>query len=432
MHMKSLFALPFFLLGLCAPAFAQQQTLFIQGEESDVARAKTYVVDTVVPTAPAFALLNVDTPQGIGAPFGGDSYFNVAQSGGGLPDVGLSLRPYWTLFESRRNSLNDYREENYLSHVWARTQISAAVARMPGEPARTGVAFGISTSLSDRTDPRLDSAFDGCLLRVLARRDEGAIGSDGAGLVIAALSAADVSAPANLETALSASTWSDVPRIVAQGVAAADRRAAMAVIAAQLPAWRAAWVANAEKGVDTCVEAASERYLLRDDVTIGAGAFGRSDSDSNLDGLAYQGASLWIGYRRTLTRGVDNPATDEDEREAIGQINLYARYERRENTEFANAVVSDSDTTIVFGSYAIEGERWRATLAASWNDREYSNPALPSTEFARYSGSVEYNLGDVSGRDTWIEFGYGALSEDVPDEDSYGFVRLKFNTTSRQ
>lgn len=465
--MKRLGAVACAALFLAVAGAASGQTsnsreIFLEGGKVDVDAAKTYVVDTAIPVAPAFALLKAETPQSIGSGFGGDSYFHIGDSSGDLPEVSAAFRPYWLV---SKESLDSYLGPNSssanhkptwderLKHIAGRSIVSAALANVGGDTKREGAALGLSTTLLDKADPRTEVRFSECLHELLSYRKTATLTDTEVERVIAELKKNNLlSRHPDLEFVLrknlkgatatrlgvigpvSASYDEIVPPEQAPSRANRDdrRSADMLLQGDALAELLATPLADLRSKYDECVDQARKRFQRRGDVTIGAGAFWLGENSDNLDGLNYEGASVWLGYRLPLVGGkaADKNRPDDDlhKRPLLGEVSVYARYESRQKQKFDNNVVSDSDTIVGYAGYSLasENDNWRVSAAVSWNRRDYEASSLKSNEFYRYNASFEFRLPEAAGlKNAWIEFGYGALSERVEKEKDYGFIRLK-------
>lgn len=422
---------------MTSPALAQAEdddsgatTVVLHEHNPDA--SKTYHVDTAIPSAPALTLLGVDTPSTIGAPFGGDQYFNFGAGDGGLPEVAFATRPYWTVFHQDQGIV-DYRgwanpdapdDPSFgerLRHIAGRTIVSFAVGPVRGdEESRGGAAIGISSSLLDNADPRLDPVFATCVRDVLAasRGVSLTISSEEARALAQTFAAATWRVPSDaqdMEQFFAARPWAPPTerRLERKFTNSEDRARALVIYRTAEQRRDAPFAEAADRGYAECMKTARERYLEEPDLVVGFGAFLQGEEKDSLEGLGYAGTSAWIGYRYPLSM--------RDGRQ--GAFNAYARFEERADQALENNVVSDTQTTIGYVDYSLSSDRWRFTLAASYVSREYEDPAVLDREFQRYSVSGEYRIQE----NIWVELGYGALSEEVPGEDSFSYLRLKYN-----
>ncbi len=438
-------------LAFASPVAADEQEDETQTwtlNEFNADASKSYQVDTAIPSAPAFALLGADTPSTIGIPFGGDQYFNFGPGDEGLPEIGFATRPYWTVFNQDQGVV-DYRGwadpnvpdapswNDRLRHIAGRTIVSFAVGPVRGgETSTGGAAIGVSSSLLDNADPRLDRVFANCVREVLAARGgPSGIGAEEAAALAQAFANATWNVPANVGVTAQANTvdlrasairdhmraffannpWGPfTERLLERKFTnGEDRAAALALYRGAGERRAASFARAADTAYGECVGAARKRYLEEPDLTVGFGSFMQGEEEDSLEGLGYAGTSVWVGYRYPLSL--------RDGRQ--GAFNAYARYEERTDQPLENNVISDTQTIVAYADYSLSTDRWRFTVAASFNSREYDDAAVEDREFARYSVSGEYRIQE----NTWVELGYGALSEDVPGEESFGYLRLKYN-----
>lgn len=468
------------LVGICCPAIAQpadatrggatpeekkEEMTAILSERNPTA-AKAYVVDTSIPSAPAFALLGVDAPQTVGAPFGGDAYLNVGSGSGDFPEIGAAARPFWVLAResSEGMTIDDYRKSGRLTRLAGRTLVTAAVGPIGGGEAEgNGAAIGVYTSLLDKADPRMDLRFERCVLNAaeaysrqgfeLLSADDlnlwlaelpkfGLSGKEATAFVRSRFTGQPIQARAVLRrTFLARELDASIQEITDPAERArataflAEVKAAVATQRPGDPNAEITWYGNVLGTYDAfavevikrqkdpsiaqyeaCVASGRERYTLEPDLSVGVGALWRTSETGSLEGLEHGGASVWLGYRHPFVGGTDK------EPELIGDATFYLRYQSFAEAALPNDLKSDGEAIVAYAGLTVERERWRFSVGASWNQKEYDNSTVEDLEFSRISTSLDLRLN----KDTWLQLGYGSLSEDVPDEDDYGFARLKF------
>lgn len=137
--------------------------------ESNKDNAKYFTLDTAIPTAPGLVLAGASAFDDIGHNLGSDLTYEFGISESGVPQIGVSMRPYWSIFRALRSSKTSFDDYNSNSgrgafHWLKRTQVSIGLASTKKDKVeQVGAGLGFLFYPLNGPDPRSDTELASCL-----------------------------------------------------------------------------------------------------------------------------------------------------------------------------------------------------------------------------------------------------------------------------
>jgi hypothetical protein len=376
-----------------------------------------YTVNIAVPTITAFSVIGVKDVAEVGADIAPDLYFQGGPSDGGVPEIGLSVRPYWVLFNPRK-TIEEYQSNRTgaMERVFARTRVSLATANN-AEGEGFAVGAGFNTIITGQTDPRSDEAFVNCVQQVAVSLTQqavlgGAINDEQRAEALSIFLKAHPAASSNGKALAAFSQAKDRRSLQGAFDEALEEIGILEASAgsALMDKWTAKYPESnptlPRDSYASCVKKATTRYQAAPAWAFGAGVAYRADERA-FDALKYGGVSVWTTYRIPLfgtseaekaaiaearTTGTDEKQTPDEALAWKGSLVLSGRYVVDDRIEVAG-VMEEAKTGIAAVQFRAARGPLELSLTGAYYDRDYKKATLGDDSFQRYSVGLKTPIG---------------------------------------
>lgn len=412
-----------------------------------------YEVNVAVPAAAALGVIGVKDVDEIGADIAPDLYYSAAPKDKGVPELAVSVRPYWVMFNPSK-TVQDYQDDSKTSaaeRIFARTRLSLATANN-ADGKGFAVGMGLNTMLTGRSDPRSDRLFLSCVQDAYQPTVYQA--AIGAAVTPAALDDAKKLFSAKYPISGHGQASDDMamgrfktPKTqfeveMAFGYALAD-------IGITDPDQSAAlydeWLARTgaqgagsdfaidRTGYDDCVKKATTRYQARPAWALGVGAAYRG-SEQKFEALKYAGVTVWTTYRiplfgvsageKAAIAQAEAAHTDKGQNpaEAVnwkGALVFSGRYVSNDKVEQAGKLEAASTGLLAAQFKAARGPL-ELFATAAYIDRDFDSVTLKDDAFTRYALGVKTPIA----KGLSLDLSGGSTSGRVHKEDSFFIFRI--------
>ncbi len=348
-------------------------------------------LDLSVPQSPAFAVLGL-TPESVVRPTSPTAFATSVLSGAdprGNIQTGLALAsaPY-LLFKGNDITLAQYRDpRNYGLRLASRTQFSFATAKGISETDQaTRLALGLTVTLFDRGDPRLDDELLACFEERI-----GGVHDDAVQLLRDLAPLAATGSP-------------ELPIRLEKGITRLEERA--------------------KKQAEACRQEARMRNWNASAWTVGFAPTWTAP-DGNVNNLDASGIGLWtsVGYGFEDIPGLEDSA----------QFVLHARYRSGELTSDPSSEGSffEQDAMTIAGQIRLAGFSFRDTkggppdlnllLEAAYVEEDRTD--RPDENLLRYTLGLDYRIAE----DLYLDFSVGTEDgREHEDNSSFGMLGLRW------
>ena len=408
-----------------------------------------YTVNIAGPTAAALSVVGAKDVAAIGADIAPDLYYHFTPKDDGLPEMALSVRPYWTLFNAGK-TVQDYQDDKLTSageRIFARTRVSLAAANN-SDGKGFSLGAGLNTTLTGLSDPRSDRLFLNCVQTAGQKYTDdqltrATVDQSQMTRALALLQDQAAYRSAGAEARSQAEAQFSTPTNAGQVQAAFD--AALGILGVDdydaggrlYDKWEEGFTAKAiafdRADYDACVNKATTRYQTRRAWAVGTGLAYRADR-RDFDALEFAGISAWTTYKiplfgaskteKAAIRQAETGRKDDKQNPAEGMnwkgsLLLSARY--ISDDKIKSGTASEKASTLIAAAQfkASRGPLELSATAARY-DHDFEKAVIADDRFARYSVTGKVPIGEGLA----IDLSAGSTSGRAHKEDDFVIFRV--------